>query len=280
MICVTTGTLLLGGGCSTRRPARSLSPDAELIIRSGKTNRTFHLRDIHPKLAKTHIVVDDPVYQRKKRFEGFWLEDVLRHVGVELVPESVIIFSSFDGYQARVPATLIAERKPVLAFRDLDSTNGWELFERGKEKTTPAPFYLVWHRLPDLDRLNAKNPDLAWPYQITQIEHRNVSDSRSRLLPKPEAGENVFNGYNLFVTSCLQCHSVNLEGGALGPELNVPKNITEYREWSYLIDFVRDPSSFRAKSRMPSFGSLSSNQIDDILNYLWSMRDNKNLEPH
>nr|WP_243431984.1 cytochrome c [Aliamphritea spongicola] len=85
-------------------------------------------------------------------------------------------------------------------------------------------------------------------------------------------------GYNKFKNLCVACHTVNLEGGEIGPELNIPQNITEYREIPYLKQFIKNPSSFRARSRMMTFDFLADEDLDSILAYLSYMADHKKLD--
>jgi mono/diheme cytochrome c family protein len=222
--------------------------------------------------------VNDPVYGRNKHYEGFWLEDVVRFAGIEFSRETMLVFTCLDGYQARLMRDTVPSAKPLLAVRDLDIESGWEVFFHGKEKTTPAPFYLVWQTSSRAgEATNNSSASLPWPYQINRIDLRSAIEAQSRLLPAgAESRNDIQLGFDLFTKSCISCHSINLEGGTLGPELNIPKNITEYRDSSYLVDFIKDPSSFRAKSKMPAFKpGLTDQQIDDILQYLRWMRERK-----
>src|SRR5689334_18754 len=95
-------------------------------------------------LPMAKVKVQDPVYGRTKRYEGFWLQDVLKLAGVGLTDETVLIISSLDGYQSRVSRLQFPDARALLAVRDLDEPTGWEVFTHGKERITPGPFYLVW----------------------------------------------------------------------------------------------------------------------------------------
>ena len=264
-------------GCSVpafRTDSQKPQVDSELFLVSGSTNRILTSLQMSQALPKAKVTVNDPVYGKSKHYEGFWLEDVLKLACLGLDGENVLVFTSLDGYQARLSHLRLPDAKPLLAVRDLDYPMGWEVITHGKEKLTPGPYYLVWQT-----PAGSKEPGLPWPYQINRLEVRNAAESQRQLLPQgAEARPDVLRGFSLFMKSCISCHSVNLEGGVLGPELNVPKNITEYRDWSYLIEFIKDPSSFRAKSKMPAFNtSLSTENIEDVLNYFKWMRAHKVL---
>ena len=86
-------------------------------------------------------------------------------------------------------------------------------------------------------------------------------------------------GFVTFKNHCIRCHSLNLQGGEVGPELNSPKNVTEYWEKSTLRAFIRDASSFRFKDKMPAFPNLKESDLDEILEYLAYMKDHKIAKP-
>jgi mono/diheme cytochrome c family protein len=275
-ILIVLGLTLSGcSGPAIRTHSQAPAIDSELAIVSGSTNRIVTSLRMLQALPKAKVTVNDPVYGRAKRYAGFWLEDVLKLAGIGLDSEHVLVFSSLDGYQARL-SRLPMYAKPLLAIRDLDNQTGWEVITHGKEKLTPGPFYLVWQTP---SGAKASEPGLPWPYQITRLELRNLAESQRQLLPQgADARPEVMRGFNLFMKSCISCHSLNLEGGVLGPELNIPQNITDYRDWAYLIQFIKDPSSFRARSKMPAFkNSLSDEAIDDVLQYFRWMRSRKVL---
>ena len=52
--------------------------DPELIVQSTATNRMLSSREMSRELPNAEAVVNDPVYAKQMRYEGFWLEDVLK----------------------------------------------------------------------------------------------------------------------------------------------------------------------------------------------------------
>jgi hypothetical protein len=54
----------------------------------------------------------------------------------------------------------------------------------------------------------------------------------------------------------MKCDSLNVVGGSMAPEFNVPKNITEYWKGDNIIAFAKNPKSFRRSSIMPPVTSL------------------------
>jgi mono/diheme cytochrome c family protein len=155
--------------------------------------------------------------------------------------------------------------------RDLDrpANDPWEPFTQGKEMITPAPFYLVWRAI------DGGDANYKWPYQLVSLSIESVDRRYEKAAPPAGASAQVQQGFRLFVQHCASCHSVNLAGGDLGPELNVPRNITEYWPAGHLAAFIRAPDSYRAGSKMPGFGHLADAEHAAILAYLAAMRERK-----
>ncbi len=61
----------------------------------------------------------------------------------------------------------------------------------------------------------------------------------------------------------------------MGPELNLPKSIVEYRDVAQLKLFVRNPQSFRY-TRMPANDHLSDADLADLMAYFQAMKERKN----
>jgi len=216
-------------------------------------------------------VAADPAYGREMRYRGWSLADVL-----SLLPDieklasdqqTAITFVASDGYRASEPLRPVweARRRGYIAFRDLEAgPRKWMPFRTGKSMVTPAPFYLVWS--------GARDPSLPWPYALVRIEVSTLADAFGRAAPKDPA---ALPGFEVFRANCLSCHSVNLAGGTVGPELNVPRNVTEYWIPAELAPYVRNASAFHFRARMPAFESLSERQIADVVSYLRRMKDEK-----
>ena len=224
-------------------------------------------RDLESRRAAP---VSDPFYKREKpTFEGYGLADILALSPTfqTLDPRRHSLrFVCLDGYKTTFSLDSIRGGKGVVATKILgDAHVPWPTQTRGKQKQTAGPYYLVW----DAENYDEKRP---WPYQLTQIEFisNDVVDRR--------LGGHLTNinreGETLFRTYCLACHSVNLQGGQLGPELNVPKNITEYRSQDYLLAFIKNPQDFRAGSVMPP-SPLKTDEIKSVLAYLGQLKQSK-----
>jgi len=217
------------------------------------------------------IVPADPAFQREMRYQAWSLADVLSLLpAVESLAggdETAISFVAADGYRATAPLRSVweARKRGYVAFRDLGAgARKWKAFRAGKSRITPAPFYLVW--------TGAKDPSLPWPYQLVRIELAPLGEAFARAFPRNPAARP---GFEVFRANCMSCHSLNLAGGSVGPELNVPRNVTEYWIAGELAPYVRNASAFHFRARMPAFESLTERQIADVVRYLRAMKDEK-----
>ena len=77
-------------------------------------------------------------------------------------------------------------------------------------------------------------------------------------------------GFNTFKKRCLKCHAINQEGGAVGPELNVPQSIIEYRPEAHIKAYISDPATFRYGG-MPAHPDLTEAMLDDLIAYFRAM---------
>ena len=78
-------------------------------------------------------------------------------------------------------------------------------------------------------------------------------------------------GFSIFRNDCIACHAINGEGGTIGPDLNVPQSIVEYRPAEQIKAYVRDPGTFRYTS-MPSHPHLSNADLDNLIAYFTVMK--------
>ena len=221
------------------------------------------------------VTVDDPVYHTQKTYSGYPPAQLLG-----LIPEldalradgAIVIFEAADGYKPVMSLDKALEPGGVIAMRDLGAPPGaaWHPFMQGKQSITPAPYYLVWP--------NRAHDDwtFVWPYQLIRITIEPFASAFGAAAPPTESPGAARKGFDLFRTYCLRCHSVNLAGGEQAPELNVPRNITEYWPPEHLRAFINTPENYRARSKMPGFANvLTAAELDDLLAYLDLMAEHK-----
>lgn len=174
-----------------------------------------------------------------------------------------VIFLCKDGYSASVPFYQLLNHKGYLTNKDIEAESQWE---EGFNELF-SPYYLVWNLKKDDHNHN-------FPYGITQIK---ISNSKTEYLDAQplDGSDNVLKGFNIYKKKCIKCHSINLAGGNVGPELNIPMNITEYWDKNHLEKFILNPSKYRYNSKMPAMTELNKEDSKLVVEYLSYMAKNK-----
>jgi len=191
----------------------------------------------HPA-ATTINVPSDVSYKRAMSYRAVPVSALLGGVP----REDAVRFVAADGFAASIPASMLmaATEDAPRAYLAIEPANApWPPLKAGA-KETAGPFYLVWLRT-DRGRVSPEQ----WPYQIARIEDvAPVAVRFPGLIPAAAVPPNdpIRHGFAVFSTSCLPCHSLNLQGDArVGPDLNVPFSPTEYMREDSLRLLVRNP---------------------------------------
>ena len=266
--------MILAGSAVFAAPSAGYD-QALRFARAGAPVRTLELAQLRESCGVEKIVVDDPYYGRRKHFLACPLREVLTLGFGEPAArlESADFFlEARDGYRKPASGARLLEPGGYLAFADADRARGadpgWEPIDR--RQVDPGPFYVVWtgpqqtdpHRYP-------------WPYQLATIEIAAFETEYPHTLPRGAApGSPAWAGFAVFRDDCIACHAINGEGGRVGPELNVPRSIVEYRPTEQIKAYIRDPQSFRYTS-MPAHPHLSDEQLDGLIAYFQAMKDAK-----
>jgi len=236
--------------------AQTQDPSIEFQI-AGRTVNVFKLSALKSKLEPRRIELYDIEYKKSKRYEGFALGDVLRlGFGDELKsPE----------YNAVAPLSKVSEPGGYIVYADLDSGK-WEPV--GTQGVDPGPFYLVW-----TGKEQTPQNEYPWPWQIASINLMRFQDQYPLVFPKGAAMDSaVYKGYELFKGRCVRCHSMNGQGGKVGPDLNAPKSIVEYRSDYMIKEFIKHPSKYRY-THMPDNPDLTESDLDNLLAYFRYMKN-------
>jgi mono/diheme cytochrome c family protein len=244
------------------------------FLREGTEVAAVPLSDLLACCAPREVAVQDPYYGAPKRFRALPLAAVLRRgfgdaVRASEFAEAELLLRARDGYTRSASGAQLLSEGAYLAFADADHPDG-RFFPIDRRQLDPAPFYLVWQG-PGHEDTNR----WPWPYQLVEIEIADFATKFPHVPPSGAApGTAAQRGFAIFRRECIACHAINGEGGTVGPELNVPRSIVEYRDAAQLKQFIRDPRSFRYTS-MPSHAHLTDADLDALVSYFTHMSAHK-----
>ena len=244
------------------------------FVRAGQPARVVDAAALRAACEELTVAVADPYYEKPKRFLAWPLRCVLE-LGFGALTDLAsqeLLLRALDGYTRATEGSVLLEPGGYVAFADADRPGGG--FDPiDYRQADPAPFYVIWKGAGERDVVR-----YPWPYQLAELEVVRVEDRFPRAVP-PGAGPGspARHGFDVFRRNCLQCHAINGEGGRVGPELNVPQSIVEYRPEAQIRAFVRDPRTFRY-TQMPANPQLSEADLDALLAYFRHMSAYK-LDP-
>lgn len=272
-VCIACLGWLLAG-----LPVRVLADEPALeFLDAGKPVQTLTRKDLAEKIPPTRVTVENPSTTKAATYQGAALPALLTLVyGDRWKNAGLVKFITRDGYQPVVPVTHISQHSGLMAYADAGQDRLQALGDGHGGIVDPGPFYLVWENIQD--SAARKDPWLQWPWQLAKVELTSIEREYPQTAPPPGASEAVMRGFNGFLSHCAKCHQINGEGGAIGPELNYPVNVTEYWQNDWLPKFIAHPQAIRHNSKMVGYQSASPNpsaEIDDIVAYLRAMKDRK-----
>lgn len=277
----------LAAGCAPQEPtpgrlAKPQEATSQASAQTLETSLTFKRKGAVLKKASVAQMAElspmvswsayDPYYKKTKRWRTIPLEPVLRAMYPE--PDAAaqeFLLRAADGYQVHMAGTQLFSKDVYLAVEDLE-VPGWEPI--GPQKVNPGPLYMVW-RGPDQQDQEA----YARPWQLAQIEQVSFADAFPKVVPTGKLGDPVVRkGYETFKAQCVRCHAINRQGGRVGPELNVPQNITEYRPQAQIKAYIKNPKTFRY-GNMPAFEHFDEPTLDALVAYLKVKATQKDWDP-
>jgi cytochrome c2 len=255
-------------------PALAWAGAENLEIVSPARSIHLSLEDLKSKLKTETIEIEDPVYKKRMTYDAFPLTAVFDIAGLksgEAADE--VVFTAKDGYSPSISFEALKKFTGYLVYQE-HGKECFSLVEQGKAKVSPAPFYVVWK-----EGVRTEKEGLPWPYQLVKIEAVRFAKKFPKIYPEESHRESrEHEGFLVFKSQCMRCHSINLEGGDMGPELNVPKNVTEYWRSDVLQKFIKNASSFRYRSKMPDFSNLSDREIENLIIYFHYMARHKTFQ--
>ncbi len=268
---ITTGALVLSIVFAMGKASAGSEEPTLRFLLDGTEVGSIDRAALEARCNTQRIEVDDPYYGRRKSF----LACPLRKVLALGFGEAALTFAdrnfflrARDGYVKPASGSVLLEDGGFLAFADAEHDPSWERIDR--RQVDPAPFYLVWNgpQQNDIHRY-------PWPFQLASIEVARFETEYPNTLPRgAPTRSSAWQGFAIFRSECVACHAVNGEGGRIGPDLNIPQSIVEYRPADQIKAFVRNPRTFRYTS-MPAHLHLSNEDLDALVAYFEAMKDRK-----
>ena len=223
------------------------------------------------KLPTGPVAYNDPLFGKPKTYLAVKIKDLFDYGFGPNWRNSIysdVEFTSTENYKASALTYTLRDDGGYLAIQDLRPNNSnWEEFPSlgGRQSgLNPGPFYLLWEKVTQSD-MN----DYLWFWQMNTLKLMRFEEKYPKVLPlNAVKGTEVHDGYLLFRDYCVRCHSIDRQGGKIGPDLGAPKNITSYRPEKDLFGYIKKASSYRY-TKMPDFDqTISDEQIKKVLAYL------------
>jgi mono/diheme cytochrome c family protein len=235
---------------------------------SGQPAKTLTLTQLKGLVTPYNGTFFDPLYGKTKSYECLPIAAVIDAGFGPKWQDGVnteAVLRAMDGYASVSPALKLTEEGGCLAFADLDFPN-WESI--GRKKVNPGPFYLAWAK-PEQSTQN----DYPWPYQLASISLVKFEERYPEVVPVgAKAGSPAWHGFEIFKARCLRCHSINQQGGKIGPDLNAPQSIASYRSKKWIKSWIRQPSKYRY-TEMPDHLDLTDADLEGLYQYFrWKSR--------
>ncbi|MCH7868771.1 MAG: cytochrome c [Myxococcales bacterium] len=268
----------IGAGNALTRSRSDVSGTLRFLLR-GEVQSTKVFDDLVKIVSPSKVRVFEPYEQAPADFYALPFNAVLDGIyGEQWRVQDEVLLTCADGYQPVFSVRRLLDYKAWLAFDRADAPEFSILkFESGERRRVDlSPYYLIWDNYDDPEL--RRQGDYGWPYQLIGVDFIRAQDRFPKMTPAAGASTQVLAGFASFRAHCTRCHAINGEGGSVGPELNVPRNPVEYREATWLRQWIDDPSSLIAGARMPALNKelVDRDQvIDDILAYLSAISQQK-----
>jgi len=267
---------LLAGCLASSGAAPAEASGVLRFVRDGVEIGRTDLATLRAHCGVERVRVADPYYGGTKHFLACPLSEILVAGFAEPAAQLAtydFLLHALDGYAKPAAGSQLMTAGGYLAFADAERSNAlaepfvpeWEPIDR--RQVDPGPYYMVWTNV-----LREEAEQWPWPYQLARIEIASVERQYPRTVPVGvAAGSPAAEGYALFGKQCISCHAMNGQGGKVGPDLNVPRSIVEYRPRDQIVAFIRNPESFRYSS-MPAHLHLSDSELDQLIAYFEAMK--------
>jgi mono/diheme cytochrome c family protein len=264
--CALALTTLGPASCKPKGP--DASGEKLVFLDEGKVVTELTLGELESKIPSETFTAFDPYYGRPKTFRALPFDKVLA-LGFpgKTLAERELLLKAKDGYTVPMRPSLVAEHGSYVAIADVD-VPAWEPI--GPQRATPAPAYFVWKEPAQQDLESHPRP-----WQLATIEIMRFEVKFPHTVPTGELETSAaFAGFRIYRERCVRCHAMNREGGRVGPELNVPLNVLEYRPEAQVRAYIKNPLTFRY-GNMPPHPDLGEKDLDALIAYFGAMKTRK-----
>jgi mono/diheme cytochrome c family protein len=246
---------------------RAAQPEGSLeFTRAGRKVAALALASLADHDALRVVETLDPYYGKHKRFRALPAATLLGLAYREPLAQlraRAFLLKARDGYAVPIEGERLLDGHAFVAIDDVDVPGFAPI---GPQQVSPAPAYLVWD-----GAAHGNLESFPRPWQLTSIDIVDPATLYPHTLPAGEPSDGAaMRGYHIFRERCIRCHSVNREGGKVGPDLNVPQSIVAYRPEPQIRAYIRDPLSFRYGA-MPPNPDLGEPDLDALLAYFHAM---------
>lgn len=256
----------------------SLPSQAQELVLEIKTGDQLTLWSREKLLAEAVDITiqKDSAYQRSMQYRAVPFAKLMPNVG----QYSSVQFVALDGFVANIAGRdLAGAGQPYLAVEMPEQAWPPVKPDNPAKTASAGPFYLVW-----LTPAAGKITNEQWPYQVAKISvelplqqrHPQIIPAASSLQKTKYNYDQAMRGMQVYIKNCAVCHTMNGGGdAAIGPDLNLPFNPTEYLHETFLRQLIRQPASVRSwkQSLMPGFDeqTISKQELNDLVVYLKQM---------
>lgn len=229
--------------------------------------RSAALSELLKRVGFKTITYKDPIFGKPKTYKAFELKNLLKLAfdkDWQRSEFSDVEFVSYKGDVSMAPIHTLKDDGCYVAFEDVDQPT-WEKFPStdglaGGE--IPGPFYMFWVGVDQ-----KASDEYLWFWQIKSLRLVRFDERFPKVLPVTQDKDSPeYRGFKVFQGNCIRCHSIDRQGGKVGPDLNSPQSVVSYRNTDFLKKFIKQASAFRY-TNMPDFDHLSQKELSDLISY-------------